>query len=153
MNEAENLSSTENVQSSGEDSQESFSLAPPTKIGRYTILRRLGKGGFGEVFQGFDDDLNRPVAIKVPRPERVSRPEDIEAYLKEARIVASLDHPHIVPVHDVGRTEFFHVVNRLRDATNDKWGNRSGTARNARNAQSLRSRAPYPGLQGDSPRA
>ena len=105
MDEAENLSSTEDLQSSGEDSQESFSLLHPTKIGRYTILRRLGKGGFGEVFLAFDDELERPVAIKVPRPERVSRPEDIEAYLNEARIVANLDHPHIVPVHDVGRTD------------------------------------------------
>ena len=42
---------------------------------------------------------------KFPRPERVSRPEDIEAYLNEARILASLDHPHIVPVYDVGRTD------------------------------------------------
>ena len=68
MDEPENLSSTEDLQSSGEDSQESFSLAHPTKIGRYTILGRLGKGGFGEVFQAFDDDLDRPIAIKVPRP-------------------------------------------------------------------------------------
>ena len=105
MDEPENLSSTKDLQSSGEDSQESFSLLHPTKIGRYTILGRLGKGGFGEVFLAFDDDLDRPVAIKVPRPERVSRPEDIEAYLNEARIVASLDHPHIVPVYDVGRTD------------------------------------------------
>ena len=41
----------------------------------------------------------------MPNPERISRPEDVEAYLNEARIVASLDHPHIVPVHDVGRTD------------------------------------------------
>jgi len=75
------------------------------KIGRYTILGLLGKGGFGKVFLAHDDDLNRPVAIKVPRPERVSRPEDIEAYLNEARILASLDHSHIVPVHDIGRTD------------------------------------------------
>src|SRR5262249_36335267 len=50
-------------------------------------------------------DLDRPVAIKVPRPERVSRPEDVDAFLNEARILASLDHPHIVPVYDVGRTD------------------------------------------------
>src|SRR5271166_4830031 len=105
MDEPENPSSTEDLQSSGEDSQESFSLLHPTKIGRYTILRRLGKGGFGEVFLAFDDELDRPVAIKTPRPERVSRPEDVEAYLNEARIVASLDHPHIVPVYDAGRTD------------------------------------------------
>ena len=85
------------------------------KIGRYTILGRLGKGGFGEVFLAHDDDLNRPVAIKVPRPERVSQPEDIEAYLNEARILASLDHPHIVPVYDVGRTDdgLCFVVSKL----------------------------------------
>ena len=47
MDEPENLSSTKDVHSSGEDSQESFSLLHPTKIGRYTILRCLGKGGFG----------------------------------------------------------------------------------------------------------
>jgi eukaryotic-like serine/threonine-protein kinase len=85
------------------------------KIGRYTIVKRLGKGGFGEVFLAHDDVLNRPVAIKVPRPERVSQPEDIEAYLNEARILASLDHPHIVPVYDVGRTDdgLCFVVSKL----------------------------------------
>src|SRR6516165_7837621 len=105
MDEAENLSSSESLRSSDEDSSGSYSLIHPTKIGRYTILRPLGKGGFGEVFLAFDDDLDRPVAIKVPRPERISQPEDVEAYLNEARILASLDHPHIVPVFDVGRTE------------------------------------------------
>src|SRR3954467_992779 len=105
MDNSENLSSTEGLSPSGEDSQASFSLLHPTKIGRYTILRRLGKGGFGEVFLAFDDELDRPVAIKVPRAERVSQPEDVEAYLNEARVVASLDHPHIVPVYDAGRTE------------------------------------------------
>src|SRR4051794_12020913 len=111
----QNLSSTEGLSPSGEDSQASFSLLNPTKIGRYTILRRLGKGGFGEVFQAFDDELDRPVAIKVPRPERISQPEDVDAYLNEARIVAGLDHPHIVPVYDAGRTEdgLCFVVSKL----------------------------------------
>src|SRR5262249_55772776 len=75
------------------------------KIGRYTILGRLGQGGFGRVFLAHDDDLHRPVAIKVPNPERITNPQDVEAYLNEARILAKLDHPNIVPIHDVGRTE------------------------------------------------
>ena len=82
----------------------SSTIGDPTKIGRYTILGLLGKGGFGRVFLAHDDDLNRPVTIKVPNPNRISRPEDIDAYLNEARILASLDHSHIVPVYDVGRT-------------------------------------------------
>src|SRR5262249_4382364 len=77
----------------------------PSKIARYTILRRLGRGSFGQVYLAHDEDLDRRVAIKVPIPDRVSRPEDIEAYLTEARILGGLDHPHIVPVFDVGRTD------------------------------------------------
>jgi serine/threonine protein kinase len=105
MDEAQDLSSTEDIQPSGGESAISYSLLNPKKLGRYTLLRRIGKGGFGQVILAVDDDLDRPVAIKVPRPDRVSRPETVEAFLAEARILASLDHPHIVPVYDVGRTE------------------------------------------------
>ncbi len=101
----ESPSSTQDAHASGEDSRESSSLLDPKNFGRYAILRRLGEGGFGVVFAALDQELDRLVAIKVPRPERVSRPEDIEAYLNEARILARLDHPHIVPVFDVGRTD------------------------------------------------
>src|SRR5271165_3028545 len=76
----------------------------PSRIGRYRIVRRLGQGGFGTVYLAHDDDLDRPVAIKVPNPKRITRVEDVEAFLVEARIVAKLDHPNIVPVFDVGRT-------------------------------------------------
>src|SRR5438045_6959794 len=77
----------------------------PESIGRHRIIRLLGEGGFGRVFLAHDDDLDRPVAIKVPRSDRISRPEDVEAYLAEARMVAKLDHPGIVPVFEVGRTD------------------------------------------------
>ncbi len=120
MGESENRSSTQNLHASSEDSHESFSPLHPTKVGRYSLVNRLGKGGFGEVFLAFDEDLDRPVAIKIPRSDRVSRPEQIEAYLNEARIVASLDHPHIVPVYDMGRTDagVCFVVSKLIDGTN-----------------------------------
>ena len=104
MDETKSQSENEGTKQPDEGSN-GFSDGDVKKIGRYTILGLLGKGGFGKVYLAHDDDLNRPVAIKVPRPERVSQPEDIEAYLNEARILASLDHPHIVPVYDVGRTD------------------------------------------------
>ncbi len=89
--------------------------AQPAKIGRYRIIHRLGQGGFGKVYLAHDDDLDRPVAVKVPIPERITHPEDVEAFLVEARILAKLDHPHIVPVFDVGRTEdgLCFVVSKL----------------------------------------
>ncbi len=74
----------------------------PERIGRYRIEQVLGSGGFATVYLGYDEDLQRRVAVKVPHPERVA---DAEAYLTEARILARLDHANIVPVHDVGRTE------------------------------------------------
>jgi serine/threonine protein kinase len=78
---------------------------PQAAIGRYRITGTLGRGGFGEVLLAYDDELHRPVAIKVPHRERVARPEDAETYLAEARVLAGLDHPHIVPVYDVGWTD------------------------------------------------
>jgi serine/threonine protein kinase len=77
----------------------------PQRIGRFRVVKLLGQGGFGAVYLAHDDELKRRVAIKVPHRHRIANPEDAEAYLAEARILAGLDHPHIVPVYDVGRTE------------------------------------------------
>jgi serine/threonine protein kinase/formylglycine-generating enzyme required for sulfatase activity len=79
----------------------------PERIGRYRVERVLGQGGFGLVYLAHDDQLHRPVAIKVPHANLVSRPEEAEAYLTEARTVANLDHPNIVPVYDVGSSPEF----------------------------------------------
>jgi serine/threonine protein kinase len=91
----------------------------PETIGRYRIIKLLGKGGFGLVFLDQDDQLSRPVALKVPHTNRVSVPEDAEFYLAEARTVANLEHPHIVPIYDVGRTaDFpFFIVSKYIDGT------------------------------------
>lgn len=78
---------------------------PPERIGRYWIENVLGKGGFGIVYLARDEQLNRPVAVKVPHARLISKPEDAELYLAEARTVASLDHPCIVPVYDVGSSQ------------------------------------------------
>src|SRR4051812_4513573 len=114
MDETENLSETQGSQARFVGQGGAFH-GDPTRIGRYRIVQRLGQGGFGRVYLAHDDDLDRPVAIKVPNPERISHPEDVEAFLTEARILASLDHPHIVPVHDIGRTDdgLCFVVSKL----------------------------------------
>src|SRR5262249_49630560 len=74
----------------------------PEQIGRYRIMGLLGQGGFGLVYQGYDDQLNRGVAIKVPHAHLVAEAGTAETYLSEARVVASLDHANIVQVYDVG---------------------------------------------------
>ncbi len=76
----------------------------PPSIGRYSIKGILGEGNYGRVYLGYDAELDRDVAIKAPHLYRVAKPEDVEAYLTEARLVAKLDHVGLVPVYDVGYT-------------------------------------------------
>ena len=75
------------------------------RIGRYQIERLLGRGGFGVVYLARDEQLDRQVAIKIAHSDLVKNHEDAAFYLEEARNVAKLDHPNIVPVHDVGGTD------------------------------------------------
>lgn len=69
--------------------------------GRYVVLEKLGVGGFATVYRAFDQSLQRDVAIKFPHAHRAHE-FDLNAYLNEARLVAKLDHPGIVPVYDTG---------------------------------------------------
>jgi tetratricopeptide (TPR) repeat protein len=75
---------------------------PWTQLGRFEIRRELGRGGFGVVYLAYDPSLRREVALKVPRPEAVVRPELRERFVREARAAARLDHPNLVPVYEVG---------------------------------------------------
>ncbi|MFK8112563.1 MAG: SUMF1/EgtB/PvdO family nonheme iron enzyme [Rubripirellula sp.] len=83
--------------------------------GRYRSERVLGEGAFGRVYLAFDSELRRQVAVKVPTAKRFKKPEDAAAYLAEARTVASLDHPNVVPVYDVGHTSdgVIYVVSKF----------------------------------------
>jgi serine/threonine protein kinase/formylglycine-generating enzyme required for sulfatase activity len=74
-------------------------------IGRYAVKDILGSGGYGNVYLAHDAALQRDVAIKVPNSHFMGKSGAAENYLKEARIVATLDHPNIVPVYDVGSSE------------------------------------------------
>ena len=78
----------------------SFEL--PLEFGRFSIVRELGRGGFGIVFLAEDTMLGRLVALKVPRPEVLVTPEFRRRFLREAEAASRLDHPHIAPVYEVG---------------------------------------------------
>ncbi len=70
------------------------------QIGRYEILRRVGRGGMGTVYLARDHELDRNVAVKLLRPDRAAGGERM---LLEARALARLAHPNVVTVHEVGR--------------------------------------------------
>src|SRR5688572_5117349 len=79
-----------------------MSLSAGQKLGPYEILSRIGAGGMGEVYKARDTRLDRTVAIKV-LPEHIAKREDLRArFEREARAVASLNHPHICTLHDIG---------------------------------------------------
>jgi len=101
----------------GQETGSADSRKLPERISRYRVERLLGEGGFGLVFLAYDEKLHRNVAVKVPHAQLVSSPEDAELYLTEARTVANLDHPNIVPVYDVGSTDEFpcFVVSKFID--------------------------------------
>jgi serine/threonine-protein kinase len=77
--------------------------ATPTRVGRYQVRGLLGAGTCAAVYRAFDPELCREVALKVPHANKVARPAARERFLDEARAVARLRHPGIVPVYDAGR--------------------------------------------------
>ena len=74
------------------------------RLGQFELIERVGVGGFGAVWKAHDTELDRIVAIKVPRRSQVSA-TDVEQFMREARAAAQLKHPNIVSVHEVGRAD------------------------------------------------
>jgi serine/threonine protein kinase/Tfp pilus assembly protein PilF len=74
----------------------------PNQFGRYRILQPLGKGGMGTVYLAHDPHLDRKIALKVPLFDPQEGTEPLERFFREARAAATLDHPNICPVYDVG---------------------------------------------------
>jgi serine/threonine protein kinase len=72
------------------------------RIGKYEIVRLLGRGGMGAVYQALDPVLEREVALKVMLPETAGDPEQKQRFEREARAVARLSHPSVVTVFDLG---------------------------------------------------
>ena len=102
----EEASVGDELQSAETPNSEAASDAPvPRKIGRYQITKQLGQGGFGFVYLAIDPELHRRVAIKVPRWDRPLTRNGIDRFLNEGKLLAQIEHPSIVSVHDLGMTE------------------------------------------------
>ncbi|MBX7083773.1 MAG: protein kinase, partial [Nannocystaceae bacterium] len=76
--------------------------ARPVQLGRYRLLRRLGRGGMGEVMLAHDPELDRNVAIKLLGSGVTGDGQARGRLAREARALARLDHPNVVPIHDAG---------------------------------------------------
>jgi WD40 repeat protein/serine/threonine protein kinase len=74
-----------------------------SRIGGYEVVQEVGRGGRGIVYRVSDPELNRPLAIKVLRPELRDEPDAVRRFLEEAQVTGQLQHPGIVPVHAIGR--------------------------------------------------
>src|SRR5438067_1582838 len=72
----------------------------PRRLGKFEFLERLGVGAFGTVYKARDTELDRTVALKIPRAASLPGPEEMERFLREARSAAQLKHPGIVDLHD-----------------------------------------------------
>jgi WD40 repeat protein len=85
------------------DSTTGWELGPGRKVGKFELLDSVGSGAFGTVYKARDPELDRTVAVKVPRAGNLPGPEELDRFLREARSAAQLRHPSIVSVHEVGQ--------------------------------------------------
>lgn len=75
-----------------------------TKIAQFELIEQVGIGHMGSVWKAHDTELDRTVAVKIPRKGQLE-PAEAEQFLREARAAAQISHPNIVPVHEVGREQ------------------------------------------------
>jgi serine/threonine-protein kinase PpkA len=78
------------------------------QIPGYTLKRKLGQGGMAAVFLAVQESFGREVALKIMLPAMAKEPEFAERFMREARTMASLSHPHIIVVHDVGQADHLY---------------------------------------------
>lgn len=82
----------------------------PEQFGHYRIIRRLGRGGMGTVYQAFDTKLRRQVALKIPHLMSDASTEIIGRFYREARAAATFEHPNLCPVYTVGQIDGIHFL-------------------------------------------
>ena len=94
-----------------------MALTPGTTLGTYQILGSLGAGGMGEVYRARDTKLGRSVAIKVLPSAFVADPDRVPRFEREAKVLASLNHPHIAALfgmeHGTGEPPIHFLIMEL----------------------------------------
>lgn len=98
------------------------SYQPPRQLGEYRIVRELGRGGMGVVYEAEHSTMRRRVALKVLFPHMVDRGNVLERFLREARAAGRLHHSNIVPVFEVGTIDGHHyyAMQRIRGQNLDQ---------------------------------
>jgi serine/threonine protein kinase len=98
-------------------------LVPGTHLGHYVITDKIAQGGMGTVFKALEPALERYVAIKVLRPEYASNPNYVQYFQEEARAVAALRHPNIIPIFFIGQegNVVFFSMAYIDGQTFDDW--------------------------------
>jgi hypothetical protein len=79
-------------------------FGPGSRIGKYVLEQQIGHGGMAVVFRARDEQLSRPVALKIMAPAVASDPEFRERFVRESRAAAAVDDPHIIPVFEAGES-------------------------------------------------
>lgn len=98
-------------------------LVPGTHLGHYVIIQKVAQGGMGTVFKALEPALERYVAIKVLRPDYATNPNSVQYFQEEARAVAALNHPNIVPIFFTGKegNVVFFSMSYIDGETFDDW--------------------------------
>jgi serine/threonine protein kinase/Flp pilus assembly protein TadD len=87
-----------------------MTLAAGTHLGRYQIRSKVGEGGMGEVYLAHDTQLRRSVALKVLPAEFTLSEERLRRFEREAYAVSALNHPNIITIHEIGKTDSTHYI-------------------------------------------
>ena len=85
-------------------------LEPGSSISHYRIISAIGSGGMGEVYKAHDTNLDRPVALKILPPELVRNDDRVRRFVQEAKSASSLNHPHIVTIHEIGTSDSIYFI-------------------------------------------
>jgi len=88
--------------------QGGYTLSPGDTLGQYKIIRPLGRGGMGEVYEVEHAVLRKRFALKILSAELMARPETLVRFKREAQVMAGLDHPNILAVDEFGETDGLH---------------------------------------------